>query len=175
MTENTSLTGLSIEDFSKLTSINGIETAPALKEFKIGNAIWSKMVIDSLMPLANTKIEKLTFRGRAIADNDLSFMAALPNLKLFDFATNLFTTEQVAWIVANFPQIEGYALKAKLDCMLLDSNENKVKVPQAIIVGKRKPILKVKGNEERIQKYLDAFEKLKDKYKGVSYKEAFPS
>ena len=175
MTGNTSLSGLAIEDFSRLTSIKGIETAPALKEFRIGNAICSKMVIDSLMPLANIKIERLSFTGRAIEDNDLSFLEALPDIKMFDFSTNTFSTEQVAWIVANCPHAEGYALKAKVDCMLLDSNEHMVDVPKAIIVGKRKPILKVEGNEERIQKYVDSFEKLKAKYKGVPYKVAFPS
>ncbi len=175
MSGNTSLTGLAIDDFSRLSSIKGIETAPALKEFKIGNAIWPTMVIDSFMPVANTKIEHLSFSGRAIKDNDLSFIEELPNLKSFDFATNMFSTEQVAWIVANYPQIEGYSLKAKIDCMLLDSNEHMVDVPKAIIIGKRKPILKVEGNEERIQKNLDSFEKLKTKYKGIPYKVAFPS
>lgn len=175
MTENISLTGLCIEDFSRLTSIKGVETAPVLKEFRIGNAIWSKMVIDSLMPLANTKIERLSFTGRAIEDNDLSFLENLPKLKVFDFATNMFTTEQVAWIAANCPLAEGYALKAKVDCMLFDSNEHLVNVPKSMIVGKRKPILKVKGNEEKIQKYVDSFENLKKKYQGMQYKVAFPS
>ena len=175
MSGNTSLSGLAIEDFSRLTSIKGIETAPTLKEFRIGNAIWSKMVIDSLMPLANTKIERLSFTGRALEDNDLSFLETLHDIKAFDFSTNTFSTEQVAWIVANCPHAEGYALKAKVECMLLDSNEHMVDVPKAIIVGKRKPILKVEGNEERIQKYVDSFEKLKAKYKGVPYKMAFPS
>lgn len=175
MTENTSLTGLCIEDFSRLTSIKGIETAPVLKEFDIGNAIWATMELKSLMLLANTKIERLGFSGRKILDNDLSFLEQLPNLKTFDFNINMFTTEQVAWIVANLPQVEGYALKPKYDCMLLDSNENMVEVPYTKIVGKRKPTLKVEGNEKKIQKYIDSFEKLKTKYKGVPYKVAFPS
>ena len=174
MTENKSLSSLCIEDFSRLTSIRGVETAPALKEFRIGNAIWNTMVLDSLMPLSNSKIERLSFTGRAIVDNDFSFLETLPELKVFDFATNVFTTEQVAWIAANCPLAEGYALKAKVDCMLLDSNEHLVDVPKSIIVGKRKPILKVKGNEERIKKYVDSFEKLKEKYKGMPYKVAFP-
>ena len=175
MAENTSLTALSIQDFSRLTSIKGIETAPALKEFIIGNAVWNTMVIDSLLPLSNSKIERLSFTGRAISDNDFSFLETLPGLKVFDFATNIFTTEQVAWIAANCPLAEGYALKAKVDCMLFDSNEHLVNVPKSIIVGKRKPVLKVKGNEDRIQKYVDTFEKLKKKYKGVPYKVAFPT
>ena len=174
MTENTLLTALGIEDFSRLKSIKGVETAPALKEFCIGNAIWNTMVIDSLMPLSNSKIERLSFSGRAIGDNDFSFLETLPELKVFDFATNVFTTEQVAWIAANCPLAEGYALKPKLDRMLPDSNEHLVDVPKSIIVGKRKPILKVKGNEEKIQKYVDSFEKLKKKYKGMPYKVAFP-
>ena len=174
MTENTSLSSLCIEDFSRLTSIRGVETAPALKEFRIGNAIWNTMVLDSLMPLSISKIERLSFTGRAIGDSDFSFLETLPELKVFDFATNVFTTEQVAWIAANCPLAEGYALKAKVDCMLPDSNEHLVDVPKSIIVGKRKPILKVKGNEERIKKYVDSFEKLKEKYKGMPYKVAFP-
>ena len=174
MTENKSLSSLCIEDFSRLTSIRGVETAPALKEFRIGTAIWNTMVLDSLMPLSNSKIERLSFTGRAIGDSDFSFLETLPELKVFDFATNVFTTEQVAWIAANCPLAEGYALKAKVDCMLPDSNEHLVDVPKSIIVGKRKPILKVKGNEEKIQKYVDSFEKLKKKYKGMSYKVAFP-
>ena len=53
MSVNRSLTGLCIEDFSNLSSIDGIQTASALKDFRIGNAIWSTMVLDSLAPLAN--------------------------------------------------------------------------------------------------------------------------
>ena len=107
MTENKSLSSLCIEDFSRLTSIRGVETAPALKEFRIGNAIWNTMVLDSLMPLSNSKIERLSFTGRAIGDSDFSFLETLPELKVFDFATNVFTTEQVAWIAANCPLVEG--------------------------------------------------------------------
>lgn len=173
MTSNTSLTGLCIEDFTKLTSVKGVEKAPALKELIIGNAVWSKMVVDSFMPLANTKIEKLSFTGRAILDNDLSFLENMPNLKEFDFDTNMFMTEQVAWIVANYPMLDGYALKAKIDVMPFDSNEHLVDDLQTIIVGKRKPVLEVKGNEEKIQKYVNNFEKLKEKYQGIPYRVAF--
>ena len=173
MEGNISLTGLCLEDFTKLSSIREIRTAPALRELDISNHMWMTMVIDSFKPLSGMRIERLVFNGKAIADNDLSFVEHLPNLKSFDFPTNMFTTDQVAWIVANFPQVEGYALKAMFDCMLLDSNENRVLVPHVMIIGKRKPALKIQGNEKRIQKYLDNFEKLKAQYRGVPYKEAF--
>lgn len=131
------------------------------------------MIVNSLMPLANTKIEQLSFTVQSIQDNDLSFLENMPKLKEFNFATNMFMTEQVAWIVANYPMLDGYALKAKIDCMLFDSNEHLVDVPKVIIVGKRKPVLKVEGNEEKIQKYVNNFEKLKEKYQGIPYKVAF--
>lgn len=172
MRQNESLTGLCIQDFSRLTSISGIETAPALKSFEIGNAVWCKTVVDSLMPLANTGVENLSFSGRAIADNDLSFMERLPCLKTFDFCASLFTTEQVAWIVANFPQVSGYALKPKLD--LYESEDRPDVFTDTIIVGKRKPTVHIKGNEARVEKYVQAFETLKEKYRGMSYRDAFP-
>ncbi|MBQ8849560.1 MAG: internalin [Clostridia bacterium] len=175
MSLNICLRGLCIEDFSRLSSISGIETAPSLRQFSIGNAIWSKMVLESLMPLANTSIEKLSFSGKTLVDNDLSFIEKLPDLKVFDFATNMFTTEQVAWMAANFPQIDGFALKPKCDCELSETNSNSLNVPGTIIVGKRKPALIIKGNEKKIQKYVESFEALKLKYKGVPYRVAFPS
>lgn len=172
MSGNKSLSGLCIEDFSRLHSINGINTAPALKEFSIGNAVWSTMTIDSLMPLGNTGIEKFKFYGKTIVENDFSFLATMNCLKVFDFPTNMLSTEQVAWIAANFPHIEGFALKAKQDCNLYDSSMNQV--PGTIIVGKRKPSLIIQGNEKRIEKYVLSFESLKQKYKNIPYKIAFP-
>ncbi len=171
MSENASLTGLCIEDFTQLSSIDGIATAPVLKEFKIGNAVWDKMVLDSLIPLANTKIEKFMFCGKSIKENDYSFLGYMPNLKQFDFPTNMLSTEQVAWIVSNFPNLDGYALKAKVDCTLFDSSMNDV--PGVLIVGKRKPSLIVEGNEKRIERYIQNFETLKGRYFGIPYKTAF--
>ena len=172
MSKNKSLTGLCIEDFSRLHSINGINTAPALKEFRIGNAVWSTMTIDSLMPLENTGIEKFQFYGKAIVENDFSFLGTMNCLKVFDFPTNMLSTEQVAWIAANFPHLEGYSLEAKRDCKLYDSSMNLV--PGTIIVGKRKPSFIIRGNEKRIEKYMALFESLKQKYKSIPYKAAFP-
>ena len=93
-------------------------------------------------------------------------------LKVFDFPTNMLSTEQVAWIAANFPHLEGYSLEAKRDCKLYDSSMNLV--PGTIIVGKRKPSFIIRGNEKRIEKYMALFESLKQKYKSIPYKAAFP-
>ena len=97
----------------------------------------------------------------------------MSELKEFDFALNLLTTEQVAWIVANFPYLKGFALKARHDCELYKSNEDMRLVPATIIVGKRKPSLKIEGNEERIKNYELKFEALVGKYKGKKCSEIF--
>ncbi len=178
MSNNISLTGLCIEDFSRLHSIQGVETAQSLKEFSIGDALWSTTIIESLNPLKNTMIEKLSFTGKAISDNDLSFLSHMPRLKEFNFATNLFTTEQVAWIVSNFPLLSGFALKARHDCMLCDRklyDKSRIikDVPSTIIVGKRKPALNIAGNEAKIVKYEAKFEELKKQYEGKNYIDVF--
>ena len=165
---NHRLTGLCIEDFTRLKSIDSIQTAPSLKDFRIGNAIWSTMTINSFLPLAGSGLERLSFTGKSIADNDFSFLADMPKLKEFDFPTNMLSTERVAWIAANFPDLKGYALRPTVDVTSLED------VTETIIVGKRKPLLKRQGNEKRIEKYVRTFEALKRKYKGVSYKIAFP-
>ncbi len=173
MSNKTALTGLCINDFTKLSSIDGVETAPSLRHFEIGNAVWAKTEIESLKPLANTKVECLSFTGKKIRDNDFSFLSDMPKLKEFDFALNLLTTEQVAWIVANFPNLKGFALKARRDCELCRSDEDSALVPATIIVGKGKPSLKIEGNEERIKNYELKFESLVTKYKGKKYSEIF--
>ena len=94
----------------------------------------------------------------------------MPKLKEFDFALNLLTTEQVAWIVANFPQLKGRALKAKEDWVLCEGDGAS---KRTMIVGKRKPSLIIEGNEERIKNYELKFNLLVEKYKGKKYSEVF--
>ena len=74
MSGNKSLKGLSILDFSRLKSIDGIGKAPALKYFNIGNAIWSRSVIDSFMPLSNTNLEYVNFSGKKLQTETFRFL-----------------------------------------------------------------------------------------------------
>ena len=175
MTENTALKGLCISDFSRLHSIEGIQTAPALRYFVFKDAVWNKSELDSFMPLAHTGVTHLCFGAKKIRDGSLAFLEEMPQLKVFDFSLNQFTTEQVAWAVANFPELQGFALCAKLDDPICSawSDGEWVTTPGAYITGKRKPTLTYEKDAVRIQKYVDQFEALKEKYRGVSYRDAF--
>ena len=166
MSNNCSLKALSISNCTKLHSIEGVEKAPSLRRFEIGEAIWRTTVVDSFKPLAGTQIEHLDFSGKKIVNDDLSFLWSMPKLKHFDFPTNLFTTEQVAWMVSNFPDLEGYALCAKIDTKAHNEGTGEYNEPESLIVGKRKPFLINKGNEAKIQRYVDQFDQLVKYYKG---------
>ena len=169
MEKNYALQGLAIEDFSKLHSIQGIERAPALRHFEIGNAVWGTSVIESLKPLTGTCIQTLRFSGKAIEDRDLSFLPTMKYLEIFDFATNLLPTEQVAWIVANCPDLKGYALTATQSFTMFNSETGKEDTPAVLIVGKRKPSLAIQGNEVKIQRYVDQFDAMIKKYKDAPF------
>ena len=174
MSGNVSLTGLCINDFSRLNNIEGIAEAPALEDFRIGNAIWDRLVLDSLLPLSGSPIKHLGFSGRDIINKDLTFLAHLENLRTFDFSSNLYTTEQVAWIAANYPTITGFAIRPYTEYEDTDFKTGE-KQKAGWVVGKRKPHLIFKGNEEKLKKYADNFEMLKKAYQGVPYHTAFPN
>jgi|LSQX01.1.fsa_nt_gb hypothetical protein len=167
MSANVSLKGLAINDFSRLKTIAGVERAPNLEVFHIGDAIWSTTVIDTFRNLAGTKIKQLSFSGKKIEDDDLSYLSEMKCLETFDFPLNLYTTEQVAWVVANFPQIKGYALRAVHESQGYDGTNH------VMVIGKRKPSFELAGNENRVRKYVDNFQALIEKYKGKTYSQAF--
>lgn len=174
MSGNTALKGITLEGCTRLHSLCGIERAPALAYFEIGDVMWPTLVPDSFLPLRTTGIRHLAFYGKAIGDGDLSFLEGMPSLETFDFATNLFTTEQVAWIAANRPEVSGFAIGAMRDEITYDGSTYRKNVPAAQIIGKRKPLLPVAGNEAKIQRYIEKFERLKEQYRGRAYRDVFP-
>lgn len=167
ISQNTSLTALHISDFTRLHNLDGIAKAPALRMLFVGDSIFPSMTLQSLLPLAGMKIEYLSWQGKKLLNPDLSFFLTLKNLKQFDCPLNFFTTEQCAWITANCPQADGRIFHPYEDW----STDNEQKIA---IVGKRKPILDVCRNEDRIRKYIDTFERLVNSYKGIPYRKAFP-
>jgi hypothetical protein len=61
-------------------------------------------------------------------------LRTMPNLEILNFPTNLYTTEQLAWLVAKLPNVQGYALRPTIK---YDDNSGK----DVLICGKRKPLL----------------------------------
>jgi len=162
MHENISLKGLAIDDFSRLKSLEMIETAPSLEHFSIGNAMWPKAVIDSFKPVAKSKLKKIEFWGAKVLDTDFSFILDMPHLREFNFHPTLLTTEQVAWIVAKRPDLKGESLcPAHIDIKSLNSIEWK----RVYVTGKGKRSFDLDGNEKRLEKLETEFQALVQKYR----------
>ena len=162
MSQNTALQGISIEDFSKLKDISGVEKAPNLKYFDIGNAVWSTTEIETLAPLRTTGIENLMFSGKTVTDKDFSFVKDMKKLRILDVSTSLLTTEQFAWIAANCPSLEAGSVGP---VRIRECGDDTTIYPY----GRGKRSFKLQGNEKRLKNVEDAFWSLVAQMKDVPY------
>lgn len=169
MSKNYSLKAVFLEDFTKLHNLSGVEKAPSLEWFSFGDAVWPTSTIDSLKVFAASSVKKLHFYGKKIEDMDLSFVPQMRCLEVLNFPHNMFSTEQVAWIVANCPNLIGNSLKPYIEYMEYNSDTKQSDIPSVIIVGKRKPTLRIEGNERKIKRYVEQFDKYVRDYHGTTF------
>ena len=160
MSRNYALRALEISDFCKLHDLSGVEKAPALEWFGFGDVVWRTSELESLRPLKDTNIRRLSFSGKTIRDMDISFIPQMKSLEVFDFPTNLFTMEEVAWLAGKCPNVEGYALRPYIETKVYNPETNKADIPGVLLVGKRKPIIAIEGNEKRIANHVAKFNKI---------------
>ena len=160
MSKNCSLRALELSDFTRLHDLSGVEKAPALEWFGFGDAVWRTSELESLRPLADTNIRRLSFSGKTIRDMDISFIPQMKALEVFDFPANLFAMEEVAWLAGKCPDLEGYALRPYIETTVYNPETNKADIPGVLLVGKRKPMIAVAGNEKRIANHVTKFNKI---------------
>jgi hypothetical protein len=158
MSKNHHLKGLSIEDFTRLHSLEGIQHAPCLERLSFGNPVWPRAVLHDLQVLANTKLKQFSYRGKKITALDLEVFRTMPNLERLDFPTNVLTTEEIAWLKAKIPHLEGYSIRPYLKFNSQDGMDD------ILICGKRKPSLHSNRDKDRIQAYEAAFWRLVERY-----------
>ena len=164
--KNTSLIAIAIEDFCKLKSLERIHTAPALEWLSIGDAVWQTTVIDGYKPLKNTRLKRIDFYGGKVLDTDFSFVLDMPSLKELNFSPKLLTTEQVAWIVANRPDLQGWCLGP---AEIVMGNRTEADEKFVEVTGKGKRGFSLKGNEKRLKKIEEDFQRFVERYRGASY------
>ncbi len=166
MTRNFSLKGLSINDFSKLHNIDDIVTAPNLEFFDFGNMVWNTMTLDTLKPLAGTKLRYLQFNAKKIIDNDITPIANIKTLEELNFPTNLFETEQIAWLTAKLVNVKSSSLGPyhMIDEPLEWKSSSGIKMKDTFIHGKGKPFLDSHLDKKRIDKYVQEFERMVKKF-----------
>lgn len=165
LSKNPKLKGLSFDDFTRMHTLAEIPLAPNLEELYFGDKIWTKYIVDSLTPLARAKkLKKLIFSAKKINDNDITPLAKIVNLEIVEFTSNLFSTEQVAWLTANTGNITSSVLAPykKLKYPLKTAE----KIKDILVIGKRKPFLNSQEDRLRLEKYKKEFNELVNIYRG---------
>jgi hypothetical protein len=160
MSRNINLQALALDDFSRLHTLKGVETAPSLKYLHFGDKVWSTSSLTDLEPLINTGLIGFSFNGKTIENNNIMVFSKIPTLKYVDFPSNMYTTEDIAKLVAKCPYLEGYSLKP---CIKFDRDDTTLK--DVLICGKRKPFLSSVDDTIKIEKYVSEFNNLVDFYK----------
>ena len=102
-------------------------------------------------------LEKVYMRNIKLENRDTSVLESVPNLTRFDFPAGMFTTEEIAYMCAKYPHIEGNSMGAynTEDAILNDVR----------ICGYRKPGLNLPKGQARLDKYIKEFDALVAKYK----------
>lgn len=162
------LRGLHFEDFRRLNVLNDLAAGSSLEELVFGNAVWLTSVYATLDPLARLgRLRHLNFSAKSILDGRIQPLASLTRLESLSFPTNLFTTEQCAWLRARLPNsTTGRALEPlmKLDKPLVSGKDT-------LVIGKRKPWLNSATDRERIAGYEAQFWQLVEDFRVSSSKE----
>jgi hypothetical protein len=159
MSGNTSLKGLRLSDFSRLHTLRGVETAPHLEHLYFGDAVWPKSRLGDVNILRKCRLKSFAFWGKAIDEIDLRLFSHLPSLEVFDFPSNLFDTDEIAYLAAITPQLTGYSLRPFIRFEHRSETD-----ADTLIVGKRKPFLSSKTDARRIEAYVQEFKSAVARY-----------
>ena len=159
MSENDSLTHLDISDSKIITrNLKMLKTGKQLQYVKISGGMFEKYPLADLSVFENMpSLESLTLYDLKLRDRNTAFIKTLPYLKEFNFDAGMFTTEEIAYMVARYSHIHGTALCAysKEDALLNDVR----------VCGYRKPSLNLPQGQKRLDKYVAEFNSLVEKYK----------
>jgi Leucine-rich repeat (LRR) protein len=163
LTRTPNLRGLQVEDFTKLKKLDDLVAGTTLEELEFGDGIWVKNSVESLDPLSSlVGLRRLSFALRKILDGRIQPIGELRNLEYLQCPTNLFTTEQLAWLRAHLPATESRVLNpvVRFDHPIAGDDSADV-----LVIGKRKPFLNSKKDRDRIDRYISKFEEMVQQFR----------
>ena len=155
MSGNNALTGLSIYDFSGLHNIEEIETAPNLEFFGLGDQVWSGMTIDSLKPVANTKIKHFEWYGKTVSDNDYKCLAQ-GKIEVLDINPTRFTLDELTDLLALFPEMLSGSITKPYVTGSVGTGDGERTTYRYLCKNKKTCV--VGKDDERFQNYMKDFE-----------------
>lgn len=157
--KNASLKKIRIVEAKKLTlNPNLLKTSKVMENVYFGGGTFNNYPMESLECFSEMPaLKHLSLSGIRLNDKSMNALKFMPSLERFDFDAGMLTTEEIAWIVAKYPNLSGKCLCAynKEDAMLNDVR----------VCGFRKPGLDLPQHQKRLDKYIAQFEALVEKYK----------
>ena len=159
--KNSSLRMLRVSDAKQITlSPSLLSTSPTLEHICFHGSMFNNTPMESLDIFGQIpNLKSLQLSNIRLMNHSLDFLQQARNLSEFHFDAGMFTTEEIAWMVAKYPHLTGRCLKA---CSYenYDAPLNDVR-----ICGFRKPSLDLPQHQKRLDKYITEFDALVDKFK----------
>lgn len=156
--KNKSLRTISISDAKRITlNPNLLKTSKIMENVTFCGSIFNNYPMESLFCMEGMPaLKHLQLRNIRLNDKNMEVLKTFPSLEKFDFDAGMLTTEEIAWIVAKYPELKGKCLCAynKEDAFLNDVR----------ICGFRKPGLDLPKDQKRLDKYVSQFNALVEKY-----------
>lgn len=159
MTNNENLLGLELYDFSKLHSIEGIEKAPHLEHFSIGDEVWANTKIESLRPLIHSAVTHFEWWGKSVLDGDFRCLSQ-SKIRELDLNVGHFAMDELAKIVASIPNLQGAATRPYREGSI---TENGIKTTYYYLCKGKRTLTQGK-DDAKLQKYVEEFNKLVKDY-----------
>lgn len=157
--KNVSLKAITVSDAKKMTlKPELLRTSQVLETVCFSGSIFNNYPMESLECFAGmSSLKHLWLNNIRLNNKDLSVLKSLTALERFDFDAGMLTTEEIAWIVAKYPDLSGKCLCAynKEDALLNDVR----------VCGFRKPGLDLPEHQKRLDKYIAQFDALVEKYR----------
>lgn len=161
MNKNVNLIGLAIYDFCKLHSIEEISSAPNLKYFAIGDAVWAGSKIESLKPIVNSSITHFAWWGDKVLDNDFLCLAA-SRVKELDLNVCRFKMDELAQLVACIPDLKGSAIQPYREGSIVKAD--KTETTYFYLCKGKRNLIKGK-DDQKLEKYIREFETIVEQYR----------
>lgn len=157
--KNTRLNTLRVADCKKITyDPQLLKTSDTLEYVSINGGTFENYTMENLDVFGQMpSLRRLELNFIRLKDKRMDFLRQAPVLERFDFDAGMLTTEEIAWIVAKYPELSGRCLCAynKEDAVLNDVR----------VCGFRKPGLDLPQHQKRLDKYVMQFNALVEKYR----------
>ncbi len=159
ISKNTSLTSLSIKDFSKLNDISPLKNSSNLEVLQLSGGNWHSLNLNTLQPVSHLKhLKYLGLANVRVKDETLEPISALKGLRKLEIS-NQFPTEEYARLSVTLPNTTCNYFQPYV------SLSTPIEGKDVMVVGKRKPFLNSKVDVKRLQKYEEKFKTFQDKYR----------